>query len=531
MTESSPHNLDERISAYLDGELSEEEARIVQQELKDSPAARDLLRQYRDLRQMLREIPPEDLPQDLQTDLQRNVLLRVETAKPVSTPSRKPYWKVILPLLATAAGVMLLIRFNPPRQGEAIPSIELADRSSDVSEGRVHEESSKDAADETGAKPGVSNTPAPESMAKIPATPSQPEVNAPLDATGQMSILNRISTDARERPVAKDVELGVPEKLVYDKTKTSTIVSTDGTRSYEMTSEQLESLKIGDTVRALQHSGAEVSVVDLFVVDQEKALDSLQLILSSQKVPKDDVEENRGLALKLGTDVKSDGASPALEKKEKQEKLTEDQYSLVAVYVEASESQLTATLEELKREHQQFVELAIQEPLQTEELSRALEVESVDENQKDRYFLAKPTEANGVFSKNNLDGNGSFNLTEAAEKPVGFGGGGGGNQNISLVPRQQALQVSPEVLDSLSRSRRAPTVSVKAGSVLKDATAPALSAEEAPKPVTQEGVETPPTEEQLTRQMQVLFVLKQRPQQVHKARIAPPARSDSPRIK
>ncbi|MCA9096444.1 MAG: zf-HC2 domain-containing protein, partial [Planctomycetaceae bacterium] len=73
MSDSSSNNLEERISAYLDGELSGEEARAVQEELERSPAARDLLRQYGDLRNLIRELPGETLPEEHQTEIQSHV--------------------------------------------------------------------------------------------------------------------------------------------------------------------------------------------------------------------------------------------------------------------------------------------------------------------------------------------------------------------------------------------------------------------------------------------------------------------------
>lgn len=533
MTDSSSNNLEERISAYLDGELSGEEARAVQEELERSPAARDLLRQYGDLRNLIRELPGETLPEDNGAEIQSHVMRRVESKAPVEHGSGKRYWKIALPLLATAAGVMLLVRFNPPK-ADTVSSFEVAKRAS--------EDASSDSGASTSPKSSVRDALSDEEVAEPPAPAAAPVASAPSE--GAMSPTNTLSD--LPRPIPEGVELGELDRLPKSKSHGTTIVSTDdGKRSFVMTPKDLESLKVGETVRALQHSGEEISVVDLFVVDKDQALDSLQLILASQEVTID--EDLDGVAETEQEAGKNAPAKPgnALSMKDKS---SGDPYSLVAVYVEASGSQLTAALEELKREHQQFVELAIQEPVQTAELSQAIngQVVASDEGKAGE-------EKRGRFFK-------GFNSPSDAEKlykdkptnRIGLGGDGSdADGNFAGVSRQQAVQVSPQLLDNLSRGQLSRGHLSRSGrdlkaidqkqSVAKSDDSPVKESTEGAKPSIQSGGEAAvakkaeevragneQTEEELTRQFQVLFVLKQRPQTIQKARVTPPARSVSP---
>jgi len=537
MTDSSLPQSDERISAYLDGELTGEEARAMQGELEQSEAARELLRQYGGLRSLIRELPPEALSLETGTELHGSVMRRVAagtggaTSRTVARKGKR-YWRIALPLLATAAGVMLLVRFNPSGQNQP-PTVELAERDK---ESGLLKEAPAALPIETAA-PGFS--PVPELAESAPSTVAS-EARG-----GVMSTTNSIPRQELPRPVASDVILGESEKLNSTGLKTETIVSTDGKSSFEMSSRQLESLKVGETVRALQHSDNEVSVVNLFVVDRDEALNSLQLILASQKVPLGNEDpagnESKAREESVGRKMKSLPYSASRTAKKtvadkKSESPPADELSLVAVYVEASESQLTAALEELKREHRQFVELAIEEPVETDGIVRALEGESVasiprqraadkeNEEKSDRIYTGKLP-----FPAQVKD--------DSASDDGGFGGGGVDGDG-PYVARQQALQVSPKMLETLSRRGRAAPSTEKLGKMAQSAGAPSSreEGETAKSPVPKSPVQSAAqaaaaTEEQLTRQMQVLFVLKQRPEVIHKARIAPPASSDTPRIK
>jgi len=538
MTDSSLPQSDERISAYLDGELTGEEARAMQGELEQSEAARELLRQYGDLRSLIRELPPEALSLETGTELHGSVMRRVAagtggaTSRTVGRKGKR-YWRIALPLLATAAGVMLLVRFNPSGQNQA-PTVELADR--DNESGLL--------------KDAPAAVPVEESAPRFSPVPelaeSAPSTVASETPGGVMSTTNSIPREELPRPVASDVVLGESENLNSTGLKTETIVSTDGKSSFEMSSRQLESLKVGETVRALQHSDNEVSVVNLFVVDRDEALNSLQLILASQKVPLGNEDpagnESKAREESVGRKMKSLPYSASRTAKKtvadkKSESPPADELSLVAVYVEASESQLTAALEELKREHRQFVELAIEEPVETDGIVRALEGESVASIPRQRAADKENEEKSDRINPGKLPFPAQVKDDSASDDGGGFGGGGVDGDG-PYVARQQALQVSPKMLETLSRRGRAAPSTEKLGKMAQSAGAPSSreEGETAKSPVPKSPVQSAAqaaaaTEEQLTRQMQVLFVLKQRPEVIHKARIAPPASSDTPRIK
>ena len=62
---SNIEEISEQLSAYLDGELSGEETRRVEEMLADDPALSDELESLREVRQLLRSLPREQAPDGL----------------------------------------------------------------------------------------------------------------------------------------------------------------------------------------------------------------------------------------------------------------------------------------------------------------------------------------------------------------------------------------------------------------------------------------------------------------------------------
>jgi len=517
MTDPSRHNLDERISAYFDGELTEEEVGALQRELQDSPAGQAVLRQYSEMRSLIRGLPAEELPGDLRPEVLRRISAsRVAPASATTKTTSHSRWKVGLSILATAAGMLFLVWSNPPRQDQG-PMSEVAQKSP--------EGASTDS--------GPVNSPAAAPPASPPAVVGtdhfhKTEASTRSDAVpqvggdGQMSLENRIGTEVSQpmvsRPIPPDVEFGDADSLPSLNSETTTIVSSDGKRKFEMSVKQFDSLQVGETVRALQRSGDEVSVVNLFVVDRDQALDSLQLILSSQKVSNDSLSrDSRSGSLGLSKEKQNGESSDA------------EEAGLVAVYVEASESQVAAALEELKQEQQQFVELAVDEPVKTDEVSRVIEeqfVTTVPEEKPGTKVSSedapKDSKEEGLLSIRRFNDRGSN------EKSLGFDVSS--PMVSSPTARQQVVEMTPGQLDSLARSRSggAAPKSWKFDQETKrsDADLP-QTATIKPTPAREEAEDKKDESEQMQRQMQVLFVLKQRPQPQLKARIPPVSRPAS----
>jgi len=81
----------EWLSAYVDGELTDEERAELEQLIQDNPAARQLVDEFRALRERLRALPSFQVGEDLS----RRVLRRAERqilSEP-ATPARPPIWR------------------------------------------------------------------------------------------------------------------------------------------------------------------------------------------------------------------------------------------------------------------------------------------------------------------------------------------------------------------------------------------------------------------------------------------------------
>lgn len=502
MTERPANSSDDRLSAYHDGELSEEEARAFERELERSSEAQGVLREYEGMRSLLRELPREEVPGELHD----RVMQRVSSGSQGGSRGLLRHWKLGLPVLATAAGIMFLVQFNPPRQERA---------EGDLENGVAARDTDTDALPELA--PSTEPVHIAESAPKLGVPASGPKVGTDLSPEkgvgggvepGMMSVENTVSS-LPARVVPDEVELGESESFPRSESEASTVVSSDGKRSFELTGEQLESLKVGETVQTLQRSGSEVSVVNLVVVDQQQALDSLQLILSSQKVPPQSEQSESKQKLGFTPTSESEAVPDA---------------SLVAVYVEASEKQLAGTLEELKREHQQFLELAIEESVESKDMSVVLQEQSVrSSTEEDDDFLEtdrpKQSEDRGSAKE------------EAGSKVAVRKSNTGENQEIArFAARQQVIQLTPQAIGELAERRRSQSRDSSQPNepvAQKSRNAPKANPEasfynQPPTSAAAPEVDADQPAEFVEKQLQVLFVLKQRPQPTYKATIPQP---------
>jgi len=100
MSKPNPENL---ISAYLDGELSSDEAAAVEQQLDASSALREELNDFTELRRSIQALPMEPAPADFHELVVANL---PETAGLLTEPIR-PWW--MHPMVPTVVAVCLLV--------------------------------------------------------------------------------------------------------------------------------------------------------------------------------------------------------------------------------------------------------------------------------------------------------------------------------------------------------------------------------------------------------------------------------------
>lgn len=138
--------IQDNLSAYLDGELSAEAARAVEQHVEECAVCRDLLTELRSVTEVLGSMPHEQAPrglsEDIQIHLERRMLLSpsgedtdhgLQTDRRLAR-ERQSIWPRVVAIAAClmlAAGIVLLTKL-PPGQGDKAGTdvVRVADKSS-----------------------------------------------------------------------------------------------------------------------------------------------------------------------------------------------------------------------------------------------------------------------------------------------------------------------------------------------------------------------------------------------------------------
>jgi negative regulator of sigma E activity len=99
-------NIGEQLSAYLDGELSDEQARRVEQALRDDPRLARELADLKAARDLVRSLPPHKAPEDFAATLMDKAE-RLRLMAPL--PGAAAKWSINWASLATAALVLIAV--------------------------------------------------------------------------------------------------------------------------------------------------------------------------------------------------------------------------------------------------------------------------------------------------------------------------------------------------------------------------------------------------------------------------------------
>ncbi|OYW20699.1 MAG: hypothetical protein B7Z55_06880, partial [Planctomycetales bacterium 12-60-4] len=88
---------DELLSAYLDGEVSDAERALVEQRLAHDPVARESLREFREISQLMRTLPREPAPHEMHSATVKLAEMRSLLGAPATAPrsakrSRRREW-------------------------------------------------------------------------------------------------------------------------------------------------------------------------------------------------------------------------------------------------------------------------------------------------------------------------------------------------------------------------------------------------------------------------------------------------------
>ena len=369
---------DSLLSAFHDGELVPGERERVERLLVDSEEARAELDDYRRLAESFQELPRERLPVEfaaevLQCAERRMLLPDSRTAVVKSTATRRRFgWSSVVALTATAAVALVLVARPARLWGPAEPIGEQAakqnapgavnlpmaalDATDESAEPAQAEPDRKIAANET-----ARDSKLPEVMvaklqdrgglAKSGATrPGEMKSDAAANGSsnGKLAAVPAPKMAAAEAKAADETAAAKPMRAI------------DGTAGLVF-SENLQELKVGDLIEALQADEGQVTVVKLLVVDRRAGLESLQLLLARNEIRPE-------AKLPAGTDKDS----PVADAKRK---ATDPGGDMVAVFVEATDAQLAKALESLRLEPDTFLGLDVEGPI---ELAARGEVSSVE---------------------------------------------------------------------------------------------------------------------------------------------------------
>jgi len=250
MSSFSSHHL---ISAYVDDCLSLEERADVEALLESSAEARAELESYRQLRQALKALPTEPAPSDLfkrvmaqaeQESLHGKPLAKVPVAQ--DHGSFRKRWTIPAASAIASLGLLLLVMAQlRPQHG--LPEIASTRDAASNSAAFDASESMGTAAEPTGGEVG------------------NLEVGA-LDGEEVLKLRNNL-----------DLSEQLPMTESFDADGTMRMIS-----GYD-----LRTARVGDVIDALQMTGDRVAVVQLTVLDRQRVLNSMHVLLSNLEVPEE----------------------------------------------------------------------------------------------------------------------------------------------------------------------------------------------------------------------------------------------------
>ncbi len=322
----SPHHL---LSAYLDGEVSPGERDEVERLLSESPEARQELGELAQIRELLRQLPRESLPNtfvsrilnECQDTLQEPAADGIKKTAAVrsgdSLGGKRSGWLRLAGLAISAAAAVVIVWFSFSETAKDRPG-ELAQRSPNR---RANTESEVGERTERSQPMAAGNTEAAGARNEAPLAETQPP---PLAKTKEQET---------EAPGVGIAASSLPKAFLGADRKSQLVFGRD-----------LKDVPIGQVVEALDRQGDKVAVVKLTVVDRQRGLKDLQVLLKKHQI------------------VSADAAAPTPKESPANNAAPSQNAPLLAVYVETSDNQLAAAMRELQKEAA-FRQLTIDAPI------------------------------------------------------------------------------------------------------------------------------------------------------------------------
>ena len=309
---------DELISAYFDGEVTPAEREQVEQLLASSVELRQVLDDTSKLSALLHSFPREAVPAQLANNVQDQIASVVfSSPSPAGGRGMRREWMAFgAGMMATMASLLLWVSFNPSSGPTTAATV--AQTKSHITPDRAV------LAARDQSKGGISNSAVP-LLAQAEPHAADAVVNDSLSASPALVSAAKEPSPQSYAP-AMEADAGLVDEYKLP----------------QPTEELLRSLKNGDVVeqRILDPNNA-VTVVELTVVDINKGVEGLQLLLQKRNLRH---VEN------VDATEKPAGNPSTVALRSEEMKKAETANSLVALYVRASGAELADMLSELVKD-------------------------------------------------------------------------------------------------------------------------------------------------------------------------------------
>lgn len=408
---SNENNEREILSAYFDGELSPADRQRAEQMLEDSVNVRREIDEIAELSELVKSLPTATAPAELLPAVMQQAERETLLPSPPPAAAAKQKSRTLLATLAgvaaTAAAILLTIQFLPPSTDshpQATANYKTSDRTlvrnepSDADPFKTAE-APVTFAEQNGSieAAGMSGNSLAEAKTPASALPMAPQADATKDLRG--SFARRAAGKAEEKGDGQPVTQSQPSGSAGGSGSLSSSVSSD---SLSMNSQLLKNARRGDEFRFFSTDGTKVTTYMVTVVDVNKALDKLELLLMENEIPARTLvgEEEASRQAKPGEGKDIAGRK----RKDDSDEATPNGHPpsrMIAVYVETTPDRFRSTMREMYQD-KMLADLHVKPPVDESQIEVAdlgksprqlfSEIDRADYGKKTAAAPAEPTE-------------------------------------------------------------------------------------------------------------------------------------------
>ena len=379
MSSNPPSN--ENLSAYFDHEVSPEARRELESLLENSAAARQELHEIGEISRLLHETATESAPPELASSIRRRIeqetLLAETTTSAVKRAPSLLRYRIAVAVSACssiAALVLFVLLMNIPDPAlQFSPSDRIAFQPTPQSGADTTVMLQKNAASfdySDALNDPQKSVMQGEHVAAIPA----PSVASPAIENFSIEELDRKEALVANAPSARKLKGNfsirntfAEKKVVEDRANLGLAVKP--TASGLPGHIPVDTIRIGDVLPYFHDIEGKVAVIEVRVVDVKQALGTMELLLARNNIP---VNQQKQSEVERQHQV----VDPFKSKDGRQEKQSDQadddsENELFAVYVEATDTQLAAALQDFQKDLQrnQLVGLALQPAIDASSLT------------------------------------------------------------------------------------------------------------------------------------------------------------------